>query len=312
MDSLLERLIGLLGASIGCPSFEAFLEEYNESPLTHETKRFHTYNFQKSGFNIMTDKRQDQIKMLFIELNTAGVRSGQVAPFSETLPFGILPDDDRETVKEKVGVERISQKMQGRTPTDPEDFYDRYKFLVLDYAFVFSGEDEQLSLISVIWTVDVVPEKPRSPLPYELIENEFSPGMQEAIKFAKEEARSLRHLSVGSEFLLLGLMANSNNIAAMALASMGLRIENVRSEVRKIVGTGEKGVIYPQYTPGAQVVLEEALAISREMKSQKIKEEHCLLSIIDNKGVGRRTLQNLGVDFQRLEDGINRLIKKRK
>lgn len=309
MSDLFQSLVGLLGSPIDCPAFQTFLADYFEPPVIQETEWFHSYHFLKSGFNIMTDKAQNQIKMLFIELETVAVRSGDVARFLEPLPFSVLPDDDRETVKKKVGIECISEKVQGRTPRDPQDFYDNYKFPLLEYTFVFDGRSGRLCLISVHWTIDTVPRKLRPNHAEGFLENESSHSMLEALEFAKEEARSMWQPGVGSEFLLLGLMGNSSNIAARALASMGISIENVRREVRKITGTGRQRVKDPMYTPAAQVVLEEALNISKRLESVQIKEEHCLLSIMDSEGVGIGILKNLGVDFQRLEDEIYRLTK---
>jgi len=58
---------------------------------------------------------------------------------------------------------------------------------------------------------------------------------KEAVQYAVEEARSMRHNYVGTEHLLLGLMRNSETVAAQVLANLGLRLEEVRDEVRRVV-----------------------------------------------------------------------------
>ena len=47
-----------------------------------------------------------------------------------------------------------------------------------------------------------------------------------------QEARELHHNYVGTEHILLGLLHETNGIAAKALTKLGLNIEEVRQEVR--------------------------------------------------------------------------------
>jgi len=57
---------------------------------------------------------------------------------------------------------------------------------------------------------------------------------KEAIQYAVEEARSLHHNCVGTEHILLGLMRNSETVAAQVLANLGLQLAAVRDQVGKI------------------------------------------------------------------------------
>jgi len=59
---------------------------------------------------------------------------------------------------------------------------------------------------------------------------------KEAIRYAIEEARSLHHNYVGTEHILLGLLRDSGTVAAGILANLGLQLDAVREEVRKVVG----------------------------------------------------------------------------
>ena len=51
---------------------------------------------------------------------------------------------------------------------------------------------------------------------------------------AVEEARALHHNYIGTEHLLLGLMHDSAMISAQVLANLGLNLDAVRDEVRKL------------------------------------------------------------------------------
>ena len=134
--------------------------------------------------------------------------------------------------------------------------------------------------------------------------------MLHALEFAQDEARNLRHNSIGSEFLLLGLLRNESSIPAIALKKQGVSQADARKGVTQIIGVGRKVVKGEfQFTPQAKVILEGARNISKQFDSPNIRQEHCLLSIIDSEGVGIRTLENLGVDFKLLEEDVQKLMK---
>jgi ATP-dependent Clp protease ATP-binding subunit ClpC len=65
-----------------------------------------------------------------------------------------------------------------------------------------------------------------------------TPRAKKVIEFAIEEARSLNHNYVGTEHLLLGLLRETEGIAAQVMMNMGLRLEDVRQEVLNLLGAG--------------------------------------------------------------------------
>jgi ATP-dependent Clp protease ATP-binding subunit ClpC len=65
-----------------------------------------------------------------------------------------------------------------------------------------------------------------------------TPRAKKVIEYAIEEARSLNHNYVGTEHILLGILRESEGIAAQVLMDMGLRLEEVRQEVLNLLGAG--------------------------------------------------------------------------
>ncbi len=63
----------------------------------------------------------------------------------------------------------------------------------------------------------------------------LTPHAKEVVAHAIEEARLLHHNYVGTEHLLLGLLRDSETIAAQVLINLGLKLDDVRDEVRKHV-----------------------------------------------------------------------------
>ncbi|MHC4387517.1 MAG: ATP-dependent Clp protease ATP-binding subunit [Planctomycetota bacterium] len=65
-----------------------------------------------------------------------------------------------------------------------------------------------------------------------------TPRAKKVIEYAIEEARSLNHNYVGTEHILLGLLRETEGIAAQVLMDLGLKLEEVRQEVLNLLGAG--------------------------------------------------------------------------
>ncbi|MFA5252062.1 MAG: ATP-dependent Clp protease ATP-binding subunit, partial [Phycisphaerae bacterium] len=63
-----------------------------------------------------------------------------------------------------------------------------------------------------------------------------SPRAKKVIEYAIEEARALNHNYVGTEHILLGLLRESEGIAAQVLVGLGLKLEEVRQEILNLLG----------------------------------------------------------------------------
>ena len=88
----------------------------------------------------------------------------------------------------------------------------------------------------------------------------FTERARQVVVLAQEEARTLKHNYIGTEHILLGLLREEEGLAARVLESLDITTERVRSQVVRIVGSGEEvtsGQI--PFTPRAKKVLELAL-----------------------------------------------------
>ncbi|MDO8302925.1 MAG: Clp protease N-terminal domain-containing protein, partial [Sedimentisphaerales bacterium] len=65
-----------------------------------------------------------------------------------------------------------------------------------------------------------------------------TPRAKKVIEYAIEEARALNHNNVGTEHILLGLLRETEGIAAQVLMNLGLKLEDVRQEVLNLLGAG--------------------------------------------------------------------------
>ena len=68
-----------------------------------------------------------------------------------------------------------------------------------------------------------------------------TPRAKKVIEYAIEEARALNHNYVGTEHILLGILRETEGIAAQVLMNVGLKLEDVRQEVLNLLGAGVDG-----------------------------------------------------------------------
>ncbi|MBE9182513.1 ATP-dependent Clp protease ATP-binding subunit [Oculatella sp. LEGE 06141] len=142
----------------------------------------------------------------------------------------------------------------------------------------------------------------------------FTEAAIQVIKLAQEEARRLGHNFVGTEQILLGLIAEETGVAAKVLQSLGLTLADVRLEVKTLLGqgTGSVGVEIP-FTPRSRRVLEMAIEQARLLDHPYVSTEHLLLGLIqDGEGLAARILENLGVDQRKIRTTVLQTIAETK
>src|SRR3954467_10850303 len=141
--------------------------------------------------------------------------------------------------------------------------------------------------------------------------NRFTERAQRVILIAQEEAKRLNHDYVGTEHILLGLIALGEGVAAQVLANLGVDLRRVRNEIEKIVGTGDNVMLLGEipFTPRAKKVLELAVEEAQNMGHNYVGTEHLLLGLIrEEEGVAARVLENLGVRLDVVREEVISLL----
>ncbi len=126
----------------------------------------------------------------------------------------------------------------------------------------------------------------------------FTERARRVVVLAQEEAGRFGHNYIGTEHLLLGLVREEDGVAARALTSLKVALEEVREQVESVVGYGEGGIRSQiPFTPRSKKVLELALRESMQLGHNYIGTEHMLLGLArESEGVASRVLSNLDVD----------------
>ena len=138
----------------------------------------------------------------------------------------------------------------------------------------------------------------------------FSERARRVLSLAQEEAQRFNHNYIGTEHILLGLVRETEGVAARVLANLGVDLNKVRSAVEFIIGRGERptqGEI--GLTPRAKKVVELAVDEARRMNHTYIGTEHLLIGLLrEGEGVASGVLESLGVTLDKVRTETHRIL----
>ena len=138
----------------------------------------------------------------------------------------------------------------------------------------------------------------------------FSERARRVLSLAQEEAQRFNHNYIGTEHVLLGLVRETDGIAAKVLANLGVELNKVRSAVEFIIGRGERstpGEI--GLTPRAKKVIELAVDEARRLNHHHIGTEHLLIGLMrEGEGVAAGVLESLGVNLDKVRGETSRIL----
>lgn len=141
--------------------------------------------------------------------------------------------------------------------------------------------------------------------------DKFTKRAKQVLQLATEEARAFNHPYVGTEHILLGLIHESEGIAARVLDDLGVKLPQARSAVEFIVGVGESPYRGEQdLTARAKKVIEYAVEEARRLNHHYIGTEHLLLGLVRNgEGVATGVLDIMGVSLEQVRNQVMRVLR---
>ncbi|GAA0707802.1 Clp protease [Dactylosporangium roseum] len=176
----------------------------------------------------------------------------------------------------------------------------------------------------------------------------FTDRARTTVKTAKVEADALGHHAIGTEHLVLAMLAGDGGIAhtvlrasgldpdswramlaagdeAAALRSIGIDLDAVRSSIEQTFGPGaleraepaERGgflrrrtKIPTRFNNGAKTALVLSLRVALSMKHNYIGTEHILLGVLkEERGLGARLLREQGISYDRTMELVQTALK---
>jgi ATP-dependent Clp protease ATP-binding subunit ClpC len=138
----------------------------------------------------------------------------------------------------------------------------------------------------------------------------FSERARRVLSLANEEAQRFNHNYIGTEHILLGLVRETDGVAAKVLSNLGVELDKVRSAVEFIIGrhekptSGEKGL-----TPRTKKVVELAVDEARRLNHNFIGTEHLLIGLLrEGEGVAAGVLESLQVTLDKVRAETSRIL----
>ena len=135
----------------------------------------------------------------------------------------------------------------------------------------------------------------------------FTTRARHVLVLARREALRFNHDYIGTEHILLGILALGEGVAVEVLKSMDLNLDKLRLEVEKACGTGAetKAVGEIPITERARRVLVLAVQEAKAMNYKFVGTEHLLLAILrEGESVAARILLNLKINPDNLRREI--------
>ena len=138
----------------------------------------------------------------------------------------------------------------------------------------------------------------------------FSERARRVLSLAQEEAQRFNHNYIGTEHILLGLVRETDGVAAKVLSNLGVELSKVRSAVEFIIGRGEKSTAGEiGLTSRAKKVIELAVDEARRLNHNYIGTEHLLIGLMrEGEGVAAGVLESLGVNLDKVRAETSRIL----
>jgi ATP-dependent Clp protease ATP-binding subunit ClpC len=124
-----------------------------------------------------------------------------------------------------------------------------------------------------------------------------------ALRLADEEALVRNHDYTGQEHLLLGLVAVEEGAAIAILRALGVRPEEVRTELDLTIGRRAIPAMRRPRTPRLERALELAADEADGFQHPRVGSDHLLLGMLrEGQGLGADLLKSRGVTLNAARD----------
>ncbi len=140
----------------------------------------------------------------------------------------------------------------------------------------------------------------------------FTEHVRHTIASAVNEAQRRQHEAVGTEHLLLGLLAESDGVATAVITNCGVDIVLLRQHIEASIKHGFSAApsdLHPPFTSRAKKVLELAMAEARDLEHTYVGTEHLLLGLLREEiGIAAQVLTHFGVSLDGARAETMRLV----
>jgi ATP-dependent Clp protease ATP-binding subunit ClpC len=128
---------------------------------------------------------------------------------------------------------------------------------------------------------------------------------------ANSATQPFHHEYVGTEHMLLGILASGEGVATSVLQNLGVDLQELQAETKKRMSVSAPLVTMGKLplTPRAKFALAKAEAARVELGHTYIGTEHLLLGLIaEEDGLAAKVLASFGVTYDRVKEEIRNLL----
>ncbi len=134
----------------------------------------------------------------------------------------------------------------------------------------------------------------------------FSKLAAHALERSLSQAEELGHTYLGSEHLLLGLIKESDGVAARMLLSKGITADKLRSSIRRRTGTGSPTLLsINDMTPRLEGIITKAGSLAHRYGFSVVGTDHLLMALCEApEAMGYKLLAELGCEPRKLSAAL--------
>jgi len=132
----------------------------------------------------------------------------------------------------------------------------------------------------------------------------FTDRARRVMQLAEREAKRLNHEYIGTEHILLGLLAERHGVAGSALHNLGVDLEKARLQVAGQLPESKKSGELPE-SPRAQQALADTHEECANLGHNYVGTEHLILALTrQSDGGAAEVLSNLGLKLDDIRQEV--------
>lgn len=141
------------------------------------------------------------------------------------------------------------------------------------------------------------------------MDNRFTRQAENALALAEGVVQDLNHGYIGTEHILVGLLAEKEGTAGKVLEEFHVEPRKLLDLIQKLIAPPAESrnvqIKEKHYSPRAESVIREAVELAEEMQEDQAGTEHLLLALLrETDCVATRLLYTLGINIQKLYSAV--------
>lgn len=131
------------------------------------------------------------------------------------------------------------------------------------------------------------------------------PGARRALLLAQQEAQFMGHRYIGTEHILLGLLALDEGCAAHPLRQSGLELEHARRQISSNVGPDPHAAPTRWLSGRSVSVLERAWEVALKAGCSSVSTGYLLYALLEEEGPMIHLLEEQGISREKLMSQVS-------